>query len=561
MSAAFTPRADATPRPASRPRLLDRLFEPVPIAPLVQFRIALGLILLWEAYRYISEGWPRELFLRPGLLFKYYGFEWVRPLPEPLHVALFPVLGLCAICVAAGLYYRIAAALLFVGWAYVFLLDQANYLNHMYLVTVIAGLSVLLPANRAYSLDALHNPAFRSDVVPRWTVGLLRAQIGLVYFFGGIAKLNGDWLSGVPMQLMLLQRSDLLGPAAGEPWAALFFAYGGLLLDLFIVPLLWWRKTRVLALLLVAGFHLTNHVIFRIGIFPWLMMAATLILWPPLPLNLVRFLRIYGVLVLLGLIALLAFPSERRDVPVWAWSIVPALVAVWTIEFWLPDWRRYDLDPSPDLHEHPVNVVPAKARPVVITLLGVFFAWQIAMPFRHLLYPGDVAWHEQGHKWSWHMKLRIKRPFDAEFFVVDADGHTVGDYRLAPTEAGEPQFFPILDPVGVGFPLAPKQVWAMTTRPELILQFAHFLRDRYEGRVKGPVQVRAKILVSLDGRKPADLINPEADLAKIDDRLWPPADWVLPLDLDRPKLERQQVQARPAGVQPSEEREESGTEL
>lgn len=510
--------------PEPRPGLLARLFEPVPAAPLVQFRIALGLILLWEAYRYVTAGWPRELFLNREVLFKYYGFEWVRPLPEPLHVALFPVLGVLAVCVAAGAFYRFTAALLFLGWAYVFLLDQTYYLNHLYLVTLVAGLMALMPANRAYSLDVVMEPGLRSDVVPRWTLALLRFQVGLAYFFGGVAKLEGDWLSGVPMQLMLVERADLLGPAAGEPWAALFFAYGGLLLDLLIVPLLAWKRTRVIGLLLAAGFHLTNHVLFRIGIFPWVMMAATLILWPPVPLSVVRFARIYGVLVLLGMVAMEAFPVEGRDVPLWAWSIVPAIAALWTIDFWLPEWRRYDLDPAP---RSPASAAssPPRVQPVLLTLVGVYVAWQILLPFRHLAYPGDANWTEEGHKWSWQMKLRVKQPASAMFYVYDRDGSLID----------------LVDPFVPESPLSFRQARTMVTRPELVLQFAHHLAKRYEGQGPGPMKVKATVRVALNGREPALLIDPKADLAAVEDRLWPPAEWILPLREPRPKLKRADV--------------------
>lgn len=510
---------------SGRPRLLARLFEPVPVAPLVLFRIALGLILLWEAYRYIAAGWPRDLFLGQPVLFKYYGFEWVRPLPEPLHLAVFPVLGMLAACMTAGAFYRAAAGLLFVGWAYVFLLDQTYYLNHLYLVVLVTGLMALLPANRAYSLDILMAPSLRSDLAPRWAPALLRFQIGIVYFFGGIAKLGGDWLSGVPMQLMLVERADLFGPAAGEPWFALLFAYGGLLLDLLIVPLLYWRKTRVAALLLAFGFHLTNHVVFRIGIFPWAMMAATLILWPPFPLTLVRFARIYGTAVLLGMTAMLLWPSEGRDVPSWAWSLIPALVGLWTIDLWLPDQRRYDLAPAPQRERPPAIAAQPCVRPGVVAFLGIYVAWQSLLPLRHWLYPGDVNWTEEGHKWSWQMKLRVKQPATAMFYVYDRDGSLID----------------LVDPFGEQSPLSFRQARTMTTRPELALQFAQHLAKRYKDRGPGPIQVKAIIRVALDGRGPAPLIDPNADLAAVKDRLWPPAEWILPLKLERPKLRRVDV--------------------
>ncbi|MGC1274951.1 MAG: HTTM domain-containing protein [Planctomycetaceae bacterium] len=520
--------ASASPHPG----LFAQLFESTPIAPLVQFRIALGLILLWEAYRYIASGWSRTLFLdrfpeTPALdrpfLFHYYGFEWVEPLPPALHLALFPILAVLAVFVACGMFYRLSTGLLFAGWAYVFLLDQSLYLNHLYLVTLIIGLATLLPANRALSLDVWMRPTLAATVVPRWTLTLLRCQVGIVYFFGGIAKLEGDWLSGVPMQMMLLERADLIDQPAGEPAVALFFAWSGLLLDLLAVPLLWWKRSRLVALLLIAGFHLTNHVLFQIGIFPWFMMAATLILWPPYPLSLLSFSRIYGALVGLGMLLTLV---AGRAVPLWSWGV--AVVAGLGLVFPPAEWKRLDPDPRPDPDEPPVDAVPPRVRPVVLALLGVYLGWQCLMPLRHFLYPGSPNWTEQGHKWAWHMKLRIKYPDPqfTRFYVLDEDGAQIAE----------------VDPFAPDGPLTFRQARTMATRPDLILQFAHHLRDEYAAKTGEPVTVRANIRVSLNGREPAHLIDPEANLAAIEPRLWPPADWILPLTVPRWPLERVDVE-------------------
>ena len=507
--------------------LASRAFDPVPIAPLVQFRIALGLILLWEAYRYLAEGWPRLLFLDAELLFHYAGFEWVRLLPEQLHLAVVPALAALAACLMCGLFYRVAASLLFVGWAYLFLLDQSLYLNHLYLVILIIGLSILLPANRAFSLDVLMRPSLRSATTPRWTLSLLRAQVGLVYFFGGVAKLNPDWLSGIPMQQMLLERAGLIGQPAGEPWIALLFAYGGLLLDLFIVPLLCWKRTRIAGLLLVAGFHLTNHMLFHIGIFPWFMMAATLILWPPYPLSVLSLARIYGSLVGIGILLTLMTGGQ---IPAWIWGVAVVTTAV--LIFPPEELRRIDAAFRTEPDERPAAEMSPMARSAVLAFLCLYLGWQFLMPLRHFVYDfqdgrygDDASWTEQGHKWAWHMKLRVKRPGAALFFVLD------GDRRIVE----------MIDPFDEAGPLTFRQARTMTTRPDLILQFAHYLRDKYQQQLGEPVAVTASIQVALNGRSPQYLIDPEANLAAIEPRLWPPAEWILPLDAPRPELRRVDV--------------------
>src|SRR5688500_20305179 len=75
----------------------------------------------------------------------------------------FFVLGLAAACVMAGFLYRIAAPVLFLGFTYFFLLEQTRYLNHFYLVCLISFLMCFLPAERAFSIDALLRRKIRSE--------------------------------------------------------------------------------------------------------------------------------------------------------------------------------------------------------------------------------------------------------------------------------------------------------------------------------------------------------------------------------------------------------------
>ena len=160
--------------------------------------------MLWETYRYFTYGWITRYFVEPVVTFPYYGFSWLKPWPGRGMYIHFFVLGLAAACVMAGFLYRIATPVFFLAFTYFFLLDQTRYLNHFYLVCLISFLMCFLPANRAFSVDALLRRKIRSDVVPAWTLWLLRAQVGIPYFFGGIAKLNRDWiLGGEPMRTWL----------------------------------------------------------------------------------------------------------------------------------------------------------------------------------------------------------------------------------------------------------------------------------------------------------------------------------------------------------------------
>src|SRR5437870_1186864 len=110
-------------------RLQLRAYAPVDIASLVFFRIAFGLLMMWEVSRYFHHHWISRYWIEPEFLFKYYGFSWVHPwLGNGMYIH-WTILGLLALFVAAGFLYRLSAALFFLGFTYCFLLDQATYLN------------------------------------------------------------------------------------------------------------------------------------------------------------------------------------------------------------------------------------------------------------------------------------------------------------------------------------------------------------------------------------------------------------------------------------------------
>ena len=96
--------------------------------------------------------------------------------------------------------YRWVMPFFFLGFTYVFLLAQATYLNHFYLISLVGFVLVFLPANRFAAWDVRRQPELRLDSVPIWTIWLSRFQIAIPYIHGGIAKINADWLRGGPMR-------------------------------------------------------------------------------------------------------------------------------------------------------------------------------------------------------------------------------------------------------------------------------------------------------------------------------------------------------------------------
>ncbi|TDU70901.1 vitamin K-dependent gamma-carboxylase-like protein [Prosthecobacter fusiformis] len=461
----ISPSAQGTSVPSSSPwsqRLHAFLFSPVHIAWLVIFRIAFGGIMLWEVWRYFAMDRIRRYYIEPHFHFTYYGFEWVKPWEGDGMYHHFYALGALSICILFGLYYRLATTLFFLGFTYVFLLDQTQHLNHFYLVSLISFLLIFVPAHRAFSLDAWRMPKLHTTTVPGWSLWLLRAQIGLVYFFGGIAKMGPDWLAGEPMRSWLAARMDfpVIGPYFQDERVVAGFVYGGLLLDLLVVPALLWKRTRIWAFLAAVAFHLLNARLFSIGIFPWFMLCATLIFFP-------------------------------ADLPRRIWQSVlgkksPASSPL--LSMTTSPWTR--------------------SQHVTAVLLAAYFLVQILMPLRHWLYPGNVDWTEEGHRFSWHMKLRSKDA-QATFLVTDLrNGHITEVYP--------------------GEYLTERQCGKMANRPDMILQFAHYLAEQLKRQDYEKVEVRAHIMASLNGRKPQLLVDPTVDLSR-EPRNLAPARWIMPL--------------------------------
>jgi vitamin K-dependent gamma-carboxylase len=454
---------------------MQRLFRPTDIASLVFFRIAFGILGLadvfnsWVYYQLMTQAYEPD-----GFQFRYYGFEWVRPLPEPfMSIAL---LGTCAfaVLVILGKWYRLSATLFAFGFAYTYFLEKAHYLNHAYLFCWLSFLMIFLPAHRAFSLDARRRPELRRETIPFWPLFLLRFLMGLVYFYGGIAKLNADWLRAIPLKQWLANKADtpVLGPLLAQEWMAYFMAYGGLLLDLTVAFFLLSRRTRPWAFAAVIFFHVMNFFVFHIGIFPFLSVALTALFFPP------------------------DFP--RRILAWWAERSV-------LFRQWRQRWAAR-ADQGPAIHTPAWEEQP-RWRPVITAAIVALCALHLLLPWRHHFFPGDVTWTEEGHRYSWRMMLRSKQGY-GHFILRDAA--TGEEEKVYPRD--------LLDR---------KQERKLYTHPDMILQFAHHLRDEYQAQGR-EVEVYARIRVKLNFREYCDYIDPETDLAQERWRFFKPSPWILP---------------------------------
>ena len=134
-------------------QIVTALFTPVDAASLVYFRIILYAIMVWEAYEFTHKNMVGLYYSDKEFYFTYWPFDFIHPWPAEWMTIHIYTMGLVAACALFGLFYRLSATLFFFLWTYLFLLEKALYINHLYLVCLLSFLTIFIPANRIFSLD------------------------------------------------------------------------------------------------------------------------------------------------------------------------------------------------------------------------------------------------------------------------------------------------------------------------------------------------------------------------------------------------------------------------
>jgi hypothetical protein len=323
---------------------------------------------------------------------------------------------------------------------------------------------IFLPANVYLSVDAARNSEKSYQYIPAWTINCIKLLLGLVYFYAGLAKLNSDWLiKAMPLKIWLPSKFDIpfLGDLVSQEWVQYAFSWSGAIYDLAIPFLLLYRKTRPYAFVLVVVFHVLTRVLFPIGMFPYIMIISTLIFFEAEVHH-----KIANGISKLFRITKNRFDNQRQ------FSFGQGL---------LPKFKY--------------------------TLVSFFFVLQLALPFRYLLYPGELFWTEEGYRFSWRVMLMEKSGY-AQFKVVN----------------GETGRWFYVDNSDFLTPIQEKQ---MAFQPDFILEYAHFLKEHFEEDGHKEIQVYVDCQVTLNGRLSTTFIDPKVDLAQ-EKESFEPKHWITP---------------------------------
>ena len=330
------------------------LFKQIDNTGLSLFRIIFGLLIALEGFGAIATGWVRRVLVSPDFTFNFIGFDFLQVFVGEGMYFYFALMGIFGIFVMLGYKYRLAMFSYALLWTTVYLMQKTSYNNHYYLMVLLCWIMAFLPANKRYSLDAKFNPSFKSLSMPQWVKWTLILQVGIVFMYGSVAKWYPDWINGTAPGIILKSKSNyfLIGELLQHSWVHYVIAYFGIFFDLLIIPMLLWKRTRLLGFYLSLFFNLFNSIVFQVGIFPYMSIAFLLFF----------------------------FSSE-------------------TIQ------KRFKLK-NEIYDEH--QVIITKHNNILIGILFVYFIFQIGLPIRHWMIKDDVLWTEEGHRMSWRMMLRSK---------------------------------------------------------------------------------------------------------------------------------------------------------
>ncbi len=334
---------------------------------LIVFRIAFGLLLFLETVGAIFTGWIKRTLVAPDFTFSFIGLEWLQPLPGNGMYYCYAAMGVLGLLVMIGYKYRWSLGLFTILWTATYLMQKASYNNHYYLLILICGIMMVLPANRYLSVDVKLNPSLKSIKMPQWCRWVIILQLFIVYTYAAIAKLYPDWLDFTVIKRLMMAKAHYpyIGNILQKPELHMLLTYGGILFDGLVVPALLWKPTRKIAFFASLFFHIFNSIVFQVGIFPFLSLAFILFFFSPETV-----------------------------------------------------WKIFLKRKKPFYHKE--EVLTPGNRKWLISIFTVYFIIQILLPLRHWVIKDDVLWTEEGHRMSWRMMLRSKAGY-LTFKIVDKE--------------------------------------------------------------------------------------------------------------------------------------------
>lgn len=181
------------------------------------------------------------------------------------------------ICLMFGFYSRVQCFFIFVLYTSFCHRNPLIFDGEDILFRLMAFYLFLAPIGNHFSINRLWNRKEEEHRnKPVWPLRLIQIQTSMVLFFSGLEKLGGvEWRNGTA--LYYVSRLDdffCRFPIPEFLFKSLvlvsLMTWCAVLVEISVPILIWFRKSRWLALIIVIGFHLTLDYTMNLNLFQWL---------------------------------------------------------------------------------------------------------------------------------------------------------------------------------------------------------------------------------------------------------------------------------------------------
>eukprot|EP00210_Caulerpa_lentillifera_P004769 g4553.t1 len=405
-----------------------------------------------------------QLFLSSAYTFPYPGVSWIHPVAPFLGNLLLVICFLSSVALGVGFMTRVASIVNFLVFGYLFHLCQSNYNNHYVLMCHINFVGCFINWNTWGSVDAYFRKKKAKTktldcTIPYWHLLLMQLLFCVPYFFGGIAKMNHDWLFRSQPLIDWFSRKE--GFFYRQWWFTWFISWSGMCYDLSISFLLMYPPTRyIMGFPGAIFFNFCNKLMFNIGVFPFAMIASLVLFLSP-------------------------------DWPHQLWEI---LINNSDSRAGNGAAKEEKIEPSDDEDKYKEKKQKTWHKWYVLIFVCSFLTFHSIYPLRHFfLFKGNPSWTEEGHIGAWHMKLRSK--------------HGTVILEMEEMDGRITHLLPRFDPY-----VTSHQKSKVLSRPYVLLHYIGRLQTFFEEANRPLKAVRIQSCLSLNVNPHKELFVPTANI-------------------------------------------------
>jgi uncharacterized membrane protein YphA (DoxX/SURF4 family) len=249
-----------------------------------------GLVVLLHLQPFLEQAQHGETY-RDSFHVPY--VSWYPEGPEWLYIVLLWMAAGAAVLVSIGAFTRVTVVYV---WAFITwntFLSQTNFHNNRaYLIVIVGGLA-LSRCGHAWSLDAWwarRRGRPLAITMPGWPLWLMRFEASAIYLASGTSKLvDPDWFGGLVTWDRVNRVQDKLHETPLPDWFIRFISDRDfhtvmakviVATELFIGLGLWFRRSRLAAVVAAVAFHVLVEVAADVQVFSYLGLSALVIWWP-----------------------------------------------------------------------------------------------------------------------------------------------------------------------------------------------------------------------------------------------------------------------------------------